>query len=547
MGSANRVVWEPSPRGGVASGFRRCVQLGLLALIPYMTGCTSLPQFVRNGFKVGPDYERPPAPVANNWIDASDPRVKSVAASDARWWTAFGDPVLNDLIHTAYAQNVSLRVAGTRVLEARAQQAIAVGQLFPQQQTADGSVQQFRASRTTANAPPTRQFATWAADVKASWELDFWGKIRRTIESADAAVDASVDDYDNVMVTLIGDLASAYVQYRIAQQKLAYTRENIRLQKGSLKIATDRWKAGQANEFNVVQATSLLEQLESTVPALEIGLRQANNQMCILLGLPPTDLADRLAAAPIPVAPAEVVAGVPADLIRRRPDVRAAERLVAAQSAQVGVAEADLYPAFFLSGSIGYQARTLGQLFGPGSVAGAGGPGFQWNILNYGRIINNVRFQDFKTQELVGIYQQKVLSAAREVEDGIVAYLRSRQQAERLAASVQAAERAVALATAQYNAGAIDYTSVFVAQQFLADQQTIYAQALGDIDLGLIATYRALGGGWELRLEREAAAGAEPAGGPPCNPAPAAPPALGALPADAPALGTTGGFAVERQ
>jgi outer membrane protein TolC len=194
------------------------------------------------------------------------------------------------------------------------------------------------------------------------------------------------------------------------------------------------------------------------------------------------------------------VVGIPADLIRRRPDLRSAERQIAAQNAQIGVAEADWYPAFFINGTIGYAAQNLSQLFESRSLSGAIGPAFQWNILNYGRILNNVRYQDFKTQELVGVYQQKVLAATREVENGIVTYLRSRDQARDLAVSVQQARRALELALADFRAGATDFTPVFVAQQFLTQQQNDFALAQGNIALGLISTYRALGGGWELRL-----------------------------------------------
>src|SRR5262249_50429818 len=182
------------------------------------------------------------------------------------WWTAFDDPVLNRLVKTAYEQNVNLRVAGTRVLQARAQRAIVVGELFPQVQTANGSYTHVQASKNVANPLPHRFFDNWATSLSASWEIDFWGKVRRTIESAEDAVEASVDDYDNVMVTLIGDVAAAYVQYRIFQQQILYTQENVDIQRASLKIATDRWKAGQTSELGVVQATSLLEQLESVIP-----------------------------------------------------------------------------------------------------------------------------------------------------------------------------------------------------------------------------------------------------------------------------------------
>jgi NodT family efflux transporter outer membrane factor (OMF) lipoprotein len=472
----------------------------LLVISSATVGCTPLSEFVNNGFKVGPDYRRPPAPLEEQWIDAADPRVKSEPANYCDWWTVFNDPVLNDLVNTAYEQNVDLRVAATRVLEARALRAIAVGSLFPQSQTVNGAYVHTQESGNTADPPPRRFFDTWSNSFSASWEIDFWGKIRRNIESTDDAVESSVDDYDNVMVGLIGDVAAAYVNYRIFEQQIVYTRENVRIQSASLTIATDRWRAGQTNELGVVQSTSLLEQIEATIPILEIGMREANNQLCILLGLPPADLAARLGAAPIPTSPPEIVAGIPADLIRRRPDIRAAERQVAAQTAQIGVAEASFYPAFFINGTVGYEAKSLDKLFTPRGFTGQVGPSFQWEILNYGRILNNVRLQDFKAQELVGVYQQKVLSAANEVENGIITYLRSQTSTVHFAASVRAAQRAVTLATAQYQAGATDYTPVFVAEQFLVNQQNLYAQEQGNIALGLIGVYRAIGGGWEYRL-----------------------------------------------
>src|SRR5215813_1404350 len=236
------------------------IRLASLGLALSACGCTPLTEFVRNGFKVGPNYQRPPAPLAPAWIDAANPQVKSVPADYSAWWSVFADPVLDDLVRIAYAQNVNLRVAGTRVLEARAQRAIAVGTLFPQSQTKNGAFTHIQESGNTANVDPHRFFDNWATSFNASWEIDFWGRIRRTIESTTDLVESSVDDYDNVMVTLIADVATAYVQYRIFEQQIAYTRENIRIQRDSLRVATARWKSGQTSELGVAQASSLLEQ-----------------------------------------------------------------------------------------------------------------------------------------------------------------------------------------------------------------------------------------------------------------------------------------------
>jgi outer membrane protein TolC len=215
-------------------------------------------------------------------------------------------------------------------------------------------------------------------------------------------------------------------------------------------------------------------------------------------------LAPLLGKARIPTSPPNVVVGIPADLIRRRPDLRWAERQIAAQNAQIGVAEADFYPAFFINGAFGFEAKDLSKLFATKNINAQIGPAFQWNILNYGGILTNVRLQDFKTLELVGVYQQKVLAAAQEVEDGIAGFLDSRAQARKLAQTVEQARQAVKIALADFESGAIDFTAVFTAEQFLVQQENAYAQAVGDIALGLITVYRALGGGWELRLAEHA-------------------------------------------
>jgi outer membrane protein TolC len=253
-----------------------------------------------------------------------------------------------------------------------------------------------------------------------------------------------------------------------------------------------------------------LEQTEALIPALEIGRRQAANRLCVLLGMPPRDLEPILGqGSGVPITPPDVVIGVPADLVRRRPDVRQAERQVAAQSARIGVAVSDLYPHFSVLGTIGVEAQQFGDLFESGSMIGEISPGFRWDILNYGRLVNNVRVQDARFQQLAYAYQNQVLDAGREAENAIVTFLRSQEQAQHLALSVNAAARTVEITNEQYNQGAVDFTPLFLFQQQLTEQQDQLAVAQGDIALGLIATYRALGGGWEIRLGGNAGQGAE--------------------------------------
>jgi NodT family efflux transporter outer membrane factor (OMF) lipoprotein len=484
-----------------------CRWMCCLLIVANASGCCYVPggrltDWCRNGFKVGPNYCQPAAPVSEHWIDYANPRMKSEKADLSHWWTVFNDPTLNALIENAYSQNLTLRVAGARILEARAQLGIAVGNLFPQSQSAFADYARVKLSTNTANPPVAAWFSDWDAGVTASWELDFWGRYRRAIESADAELDASVENYDDVLVVLLSDVAASYVEYRTFEQRLAYARANVEVQRKSFQLATDKFDNGATTERDTHQAKQVLEQTEALIPALEIGKRQAANRLCVLLGMPVTDLNVILGkGSGVPVTPPDVIVGVPADLIRRRPDVRRAERQVAAQSARIGVAVSDLYPHISLVGVIGVEAEQFSDLFStPGSMIGEIGPGVRWDVLNYGRLVNNVRVQDARFQALAYAYQDRVLNAGREVEDAMVVFLRSQEQAQHLDASVNAAYRTVEITKEQYTQGEVDFTPVFLFESILTEQQDQLAVSRGDIALGLIAVYRALGGGWQIRL-----------------------------------------------
>lgn len=480
-------------------------------MIAMFSGCCYVPggrcrDWWNNGFKVGPNYSRPATPVASQWIDYANPRVRGDENQLCEWWTVFNDATLNRLMQTAYQQNLTLRVAGARILEARAQLGIAQGNIFPQSQSAFADYARVKLSDKVANPAPAIWFSDWDAGLAASWELDFWGRYRRAIEAADSELDASVEDYDDVLVVLLSDVAANYVQYRTFEQRLVYARANVDVQRRSVQLATDKFQGGATTERDQRQAEQVLAQTEALIPTLEIGKRQAANRLCTLLGMPPTDMDAILGkGAGVPVTPAEVVVGVPADLIRRRPDVRRAERQVAAQSARIGVAVSDLYPHISLVGTIGVEAEQFGDLFHtPGSMIGAIGPGVRWDILNYGRLVNNVRVQDARFQALAYAYQDRVLTAGREVEDAMVAFLRSQEQTQHLGESVTAASRTVDITREQYTQGEVDFTPVFLFESILTQQQDQLAASQGDIALGLIAVYRALGGGWQIRLDNGA-------------------------------------------
>jgi NodT family efflux transporter outer membrane factor (OMF) lipoprotein len=462
---------------------------------------------VFGGCMVGPSFQRPKAPVSAGWLEAGDERVGTEATTYRGWWRAFDDPVLDHLVERAYRENLSLRQAAVRVLQARAQLGIAIGEVFPQTQQAVGSVQYLRTSDRASTAAFNGGMSYWQSEIgaQATWELDFWGKIRRGIESADASLRSTLADYDSTLVTLTADVANSYIAIRTAEDRIRIARENVATQEETLKIAEARLTYGTVTQLDVEQARTALLNTLASIPTLETQQRQARDALSVLLGMPPSDLRGLLGSpSGIPVSPPQVIVGIPADLLRRRPDVRSAELKAAAQSAQIGVARADLFPAFSLVGNVVFVSTDVGSfklsdMFRWGSRSAQVGPSVQWNILNYGQLTNNVRAQDAYFQQLLLAYQNAVLSAQQDVEDNLVGFLRAQDRADLLARSVISAKAAVAVAVMQYREGATDFTTVLTAQQALLSQQDSLASTLGNVATSLVGVYRALGGGWEIR------------------------------------------------
>ena len=502
MGQRTTPGWNLSSEG------RGCaLHLALIGLLSLLACGCGLSQWAHHGFKVGPDYCcAPAAEVAENWIDSDDPRVIPSPPEFPDWWTVFQDPVLDDLVKTAYQKNLSLREAGLRVLETRAQRAIAAGNLLPQSQSIDGSYT--REQISTVQQPYllpipglfSRSFDAWSLGGNLSWELDIWGRFRRAVETADANLEASVHDYDGILVSLIAEVVTAYVDMRTFEQRLEYARQNVRIQEGSLELAQAKFEEGKTGAIGVHLSRSTLEATKASIRSLEIGRRQANNRLCTLLGIPPLDLRDVIGEdSGIPETPAEVVVGIPADLLRRRPDVRAAERQVAAQSAQIGIAESELYPSIAITGKISVSAEEFSDLFAPLSQGGGIGPSFEWNVLNYGRILNNVRVQEVRFQQLVVSYQNTVLKANQEVEDALVAFLQNQERVDSLVETARETQRALDLELTRFEEGETDFTGVFVLQGDLAQKQDQLGKAKGEVVTSLINVYKALGGGWQIR------------------------------------------------
>ena len=499
------VTHHPPPR----RSRRLATSLVVAACAVLASGCTSWSRYWRNGMQVGPAYMRPFAPVAHEWIDADDPQIRSASDAETQWWRQFQDPVLDRLVLQAYEQNLPLREAGFRVLASRAAYNITVGGFFPQAQGAVAEYSRWQLSNnvTALENLSIAPFSIWTTGFNLSWELDLWGKLRRNIESAGAKYQASVEEYDGVLVTLIADVAERYVEYRVARTQVTDLTRLAGIQRASLQIAIDRFQGGVTSELDVSQARLNLAKTEALIPEYERQARLASNALCVLLGIAPEDLAVRLGDDCIPTVPPSLAVGIPADLLRRRPDVRQAERMLAAQSAQIGVAEAELYPAFSINGYLGVYANELGQLFESDSLFGFVAPIVDWKILNYGRLLNNIRQQDAKFRSLAAAYQETVLGAGREAEDGIVTIIKARSAADRQRQAVEAATRSVELVEIQYKEGTADYNRVFVVQQTLVTEQVRLNDNVGGVAKGMIQTYRALGGGWQLRLEELVASG----------------------------------------
>jgi NodT family efflux transporter outer membrane factor (OMF) lipoprotein len=497
MPSLSRPNSLPWPREVIARSLTR-LSIGLASAL-LVSSCAM----------VGPDFKKPEAVVDDAWSESESPEVATESQEHREWWKSFNDPTLDTLIETAYRQSLTLQIAGLRVYEARAILGVAAGALYPQGQTANASVRGIRLSENAepvANLPPAlgsmfdTRFTNYGVGVNAAWELDFWGRFRRGVESADAHLAASIATYDDFLVTLTGEVATAYVLLRTLEERLAYAKRNVALQKRSLQIARVRARNGLVTELDVQLARTLLGNTRATIPVIKTGIRKAQLALGLLLGMSPSELQGILhKPGKIPSAPAKVAVGIPADLLRRRPDIRRSELQAAAQSARIGVAQADLYPAFRLLGTVGYAADSTGDIFNSNSLTGFGAIGFSWNFLNYGRLRNNVRVQDAKFQQLVAAYKNTVLNAAREVEDGLVSFRNSRERVGYLSDSVKAARRAVDLAQTQYKDGVVSYSLVLDAQRFLVLNEDQLTEARGKVASSLIATYKALGGGWQIR------------------------------------------------
>ena len=497
------------------------LKIGSLLVLVAAGGCQSLGTWWQNGKRVGPNYGGVNAPVANSFSEVDSPQIDPSSVIDAQWWRVFNDPELDFLIERVVQENLSLKAASWRIAEARAQRNIAMANLFPQSQATTGNLTHNQSSTNTDGFNTFVPITTtnWSVGFDAAWEVDLWGRIRRSIDAADANLCANVKDYDFILITLIGDVASLYINIRAIDERLELARKNVESQQGSLDIATTRFEGGRTSKLDVVQAESNLAATQALIPQLELAQRQFLNALAVLLAVPPSDiqsLGDQ--GGKVPEIPPAVIVGIPAELIMRRPDIRASEHRLRAQFEQIGIAEAELYPTFSVSGSLGYQAGKLSDLIESGSYNGVIAPGFRWNILNYGRLRNGVRVEQARVNQLCNDFRNTVLDAQREVEDGIVEFLKNSERYQFDKKNEEANRESVELSIAQYKEGKTDFGRVFVVQSGLVQAQDQLVATKANIALGLVETYKALGGGWEIRQGNNVAGFANGVANPPMQP-----------------------------
>ena len=446
---------------------------------------------------VGPDYAPPATDVPADWrrLDPSaQPAMRADAPGDlSQWWQSLNDALLSELVGEALLASPDLRSAQARLREARARRTVAASDRFPSV-TASASASRSQASEALGSGD-TRDF--FSAGFDASWELDVFGGVRRSVEAAEADLESAEASLHDTRVSLAAEVALNYVEVRTRQILIAIARANLDTQSETLQLTDWRAQAGLVSSQDVEQARSNREQTRAQIPALEILLAEAEHRLDILLGQPPGALHARLASAgPLPAVPEQLAVGIPADALRQRPDVRAAERRLAAETARVGVAEAARYPAFKLSGSIGLEALTLGALGNSGAATSSLFAGITAPVFNAGRLRAQVEIRDAVREQAVVAYEQAVLLALQEVENALVALARNRERTEALANAAGAARNAAALARQRYGAGLIDFQSVLDSERSVLALEESLASSRASGVQELIRLYKALGGGW---------------------------------------------------
>ncbi len=468
-----------------------CGLIGAAALV----GCT-----------VGPSYERPEVAVSDPWHQRVTSELTSETPTLARWWDSFADPVLDELLERAIGGhgsgdgNLDLRIAAARVREARATRRESSGQYWPEVD-AKGSYARSRQSEVTRRSGLPESVRgendLWAAGFDATWEIDVFGRIRRLVESTTADADASLEAYRDTLVTLRADVALNYVEVRLLQERLRIAKANADGQTSTLELARSRVDAGIAPELDVSQARATLRSTEAQIPLIRAALDRATYRLDVLTGMPPGTLYELLATAqPVPAPPTSIAVGVRADLLRNRADIRQAERALAAQTARIGVATAELYPRFTLLGNFEWQARNTADMFSAPSQAWSFGPTIRWNLFQGDRIRAMINIEDARAEQAMHTYERTVLEAVEEVESTMASFVRERERFELLEGAVQDAMKSADLVQQLYDEGLVDYENVVSSQLTRLNLEDQLAANRAAVSTSAISLFKALGGDW---------------------------------------------------
>lgn len=467
-----------------------------------------------SGCKVGPNFSRPKPPaISPEYADAT--ASETATYEDLTyWWAALNDPTLNSLIAEACRQNLDLREAYYRVVVSRARLGVVRADRLPQvNATAEYAYRDFaeNASQFISSSAGNRGFNFNSMGFDSRWEIDLFGKIARAIESAAADLNAEVENYRDVKVILLAEVASTYTQLRLAQERIEIAQRNLAAQQATLRVVRERHESGLVSPLDVAQAESNVYITAATIPALQQLETVAGNQLAFLLGrTPDAGFRERLAFGRIPIPPTSLGVGLPADLLSRRPDIRRAELEVASASALIGVAVAEKYPQISILGTISVDAKDVGMWFDPGSLAHSIGPSFRWNIINFNQLNNAIEGRSAEFQIAIVNYQRTVLAAVQEVEDGLVTFHRQGQRAAELQRAIGATQRAVSSGQVRYESGLIGFQPLLDSQREQLFAEDTYANSRAETLLGIIRVYKALGGGWNSRCCVEIATNAVP-------------------------------------
>ncbi len=456
---------------------------------------------VLSGCKVGPDFAAPQSEMPAAWVGTLKTpagvawETNRPPADLARWWCGFNDPELTALVQAALQTNLDLQLAEAALRQARASRGVVAGGLWPGV-TASGSYA--RQHSGPAVAGPSGDHNLYQAGLDALWELDIFGGVRRNVESANANIQAAREDLRDVQVSLAAEVALNYIELRGFQQQIAVAQDNLKAQQHTAGITRQKFDAGFVSALDVANADAQVASTESVIPVLEASARQTIYALGVLLARPPGALLKELSGAgPLPLTPPAVPLGLPSDLLRRRPDIRAAEARLHAATAQIGVAIADFFPKFSLTGSLSYQNNLVEDLFAGGSRFSSFGPAASWPVFQGGSIAANVRMQKALRDQSYITYQKTVLSALQDVESALVAFDKEWDHRTFLSNAVTANRKAVSLSMQLYSQGQTDFLNVLNAQRSLFAAEDALVQSNESTATDLIAVYKALGGGWE--------------------------------------------------